>query len=216
MGEIGFTAFQQVVFDEFSKNKELRDNFYFGGGTALSVFYLHHRYSDDLDFFSEKEFDKDLVIKFINDLSSQIKAEVKMTKKNMVMWFELQKGKEILKVDFLNFPYKRVDKGNIYQSVNIDSPLDIGTNKLLLLNLNQEAKDYVDLYFLLKDKFTIWDLINSTAIKYKLELDLISLGADFMNAEKLEFLPRMIKPLTLDKLKKFYKEMALQIGKKIK
>ncbi|KKR27802.1 MAG: hypothetical protein UT60_C0036G0001, partial [candidate division CPR2 bacterium GW2011_GWD2_39_7] len=35
------------------------------------------------------------------------------------------------------------------QSVNIDSPLDIGTNKLLLLNLNQEAKDYVDLYFLL-------------------------------------------------------------------
>ena len=134
----------------------------------------------------------------------------------MVMWFELQKGKEILKVDFLNFPYKRVDKGNIYQSVNIDSPLDIGTNKLLLLNLNQEAKDYVDLYFLLKDKFTIWDLINSTAIKYKLELDLISLGADFMNAEKLEFLPRMIKPLTLDKLKKFYKEMALQIGKKIK
>jgi len=25
------------------------------GGTALSEFYLHHRFSEDLDFFSEKE-----------------------------------------------------------------------------------------------------------------------------------------------------------------
>lgn len=31
--------------------------FYFSGGTALSEFYLRHRFSEDLDFFSEEEFD---------------------------------------------------------------------------------------------------------------------------------------------------------------
>lgn len=29
--------------------------FYLTGGTALSEFYLQHRYSDDLDFFTRKD-----------------------------------------------------------------------------------------------------------------------------------------------------------------
>lgn len=51
-----FTYIQKLIFDEFSKNKSLRKQFYFTGGTALSAFYLHHRESEDLDFFSERDF----------------------------------------------------------------------------------------------------------------------------------------------------------------
>lgn len=215
MEKIGFTPFQQLVFDKISQEKSLRETFYFGGGTALSVFYLSHRYSEDLDFFSEKDFDKNIVIKFINSLSNQLGASVKMTKKEMVMWFELQKGQETLKVDFLNFPYPRVDKSLIYQGIDIDSLKDISANKLLLLNLTEEPKDYVDLYYILKEKHPIWDLIETVKVKFKLELDLISLGEDFLNAEKIKFLPQMIKPLTLDKLKSFFKLQASKLGAKI-
>ena len=211
----GFTPFQKLVFDKISQEKSLRKMFYFGGGTALSVFYLNHRYSVDLDFFSEKEFDKNVVIKFINSIASQLKTSVKMTKKEMVMWFELQKDNETLKVDFLNFPYPRIAKGSVYQNIDIDSSLDIGTNKLLLLNLTEEPKDYVDLYFILKEKCSIWDLIEAAKIKFKLDLDLISLGEDFMNAEKIKFLPQMIKSLTLDELKSFFKLQAKKLGAKI-
>ncbi|PJA55483.1 hypothetical protein CO165_03315 [Candidatus Roizmanbacteria bacterium CG_4_9_14_3_um_filter_33_18] len=215
MGKIGFTSFQKIVFDKISQEKSLREIFYFGGGTALSVFYLNHRYSVDLDFFSEKEFDKDIIIKFINSLSIQLGTSVKMTKKEMVMWFDLQKGKETLKIDFFNFPYPRVDKNLIFQGVDIDSPRDIGANKLLLLNLTGEPKDYVDLYFILKEKCTIWDLLNTVKTKFRLELDLISLGEDFLNVEKIKFLPLMIKPLTLDELKSFFKLQATKLGTKI-
>lgn len=215
MGKIDFTPFQKIVFDKISQEKSLRDKFYFGGGTALSVFYLNHRYSIDLDFFSENEFDKDVVIKFINSLSTQLGTSVKMTKKEMVMWFELQKGKETLKVDFLNFPYPRVDKSLVYQGIEVDSPKDIGANKLLLLNLTEEPKDYVDLYFILKEKCSIWDLIEIVRVKFKLDLDLISLGEDFMNAKKIKFLPKMIKPLTLKELKSFFKIQAAKLGTKI-
>ena len=215
MGKIDFTSFQKLVFDKISQEKYLRETFYFGGGTALSVFYLNHRYSVDLDFFSEKEFDKNVVIKFINSLSLQLGASVKMTKKEMVMWFELQKEKETLKVDFLNFPYPRVDKSLVYQEIEVDSPKDIGANKMLLLNLTEEPKDYVDLYFILKEKCSIWDLIEVVRIKFKLDLDLVSLGEDFMNAEKIKFLPLMIKPLTIDELKSFFKLQATKLGTKI-
>jgi len=215
MGKIGFTPFQKLVFDKISQDKYLRENFYFGGGTALSVFYLNHRYSVDLDFFSEKEFDKNAVIKFINKLAEELKSSVKMTKKDMVMWFDLKRNKETLKVDFLYFPYQRIDKGLTYQGIEIDSIKDVGTNKLLLLNLTEEPKDYVDLYFILKEKCSVWDLTEATKKKFKLDLDLISLGGDFLNAQKIKFLPRMIKRLTLDELKSFFKQKTSELGKKI-
>lgn len=215
MGKIRFTPFQKQVFDKISKEKYFRESFYFGGGTALSVFYLNHRYSIDLDFFSEKEFDRNMVIKFINSIATESGTSVKMTKKETVMWFELQKGEETLKVDFLNFPYPRFDKSLIYQGIEVDSPKDIGANKLLLLNLTEEPKDYVDLYFILKEKSSIWDLIEIVKNKFKLNLDLISLGEDFMNAENIKFLPQMIKPVTIEELKAFFKLQAKKLGTKI-
>ena len=45
------TLFQQQIIAAISKS-QLQDHFYFTGGTALAVFYLHHRYSLDLDFFT--------------------------------------------------------------------------------------------------------------------------------------------------------------------
>ena len=49
-----FTQEQKLIFDQIKNNQYLTDNFYFTGGTALSYFYLNHRYSEDMDFFSEK------------------------------------------------------------------------------------------------------------------------------------------------------------------
>ncbi|MDP2656011.1 MAG: nucleotidyl transferase AbiEii/AbiGii toxin family protein [bacterium] len=41
---------------EFLAGQEyIKNNFYLTGGTALVAYSLHHRYSEDLDFFSEQE-----------------------------------------------------------------------------------------------------------------------------------------------------------------
>src|SRR3989338_9005892 len=40
-----------------SAEKNIANSFYLSGGTALAEFYLQHRLSEDLDFFSEEEFD---------------------------------------------------------------------------------------------------------------------------------------------------------------
>src|SRR3990167_9977658 len=179
MGKLIFTPIQKLIFDEFCKDENLKENYYFGGGTALSVFYLQHRYSEDLDFFVKKEFNQNLIIKFLNQFVKKNNISLKMTKKETVLWFELEKDKQKLKVDFLDFPYKRIEKGLIYKGVEIDSERDIGANKILTINLENNPKDYVDLYFLLK-KFTIWDFIYAVEAKFRIQLDLISLGEDFL------------------------------------
>ncbi len=56
MGKNILTPSQHFVLDLAIREEDLTDWFYFTGGTALSQFYLHHRYSEDLDFFSQTEF----------------------------------------------------------------------------------------------------------------------------------------------------------------
>src|SRR3989338_1124745 len=65
------TKNQIAVLERVGGNKLLTKNFYLTGGTALTAFYLRHRYSEDLDFFSEKEFD----VSGINIFFNQLKAD---------------------------------------------------------------------------------------------------------------------------------------------
>ncbi|PIV01712.1 hypothetical protein COS55_01130, partial [Candidatus Shapirobacteria bacterium CG03_land_8_20_14_0_80_40_19] len=46
--------FQKKTLDFFKKTS-LSKKFYLSGGTALAEVYLHHRYSEDLDFFTAEE-----------------------------------------------------------------------------------------------------------------------------------------------------------------
>ena len=53
---------EQHAFLEFVKKQPaLIAQFYFTGGTCLSEYYLHHRFSEDLDFFSEEEIDSQAI-----------------------------------------------------------------------------------------------------------------------------------------------------------
>jgi len=47
------TPFQETVLREIG-HSSLNENFFLTGGTALSAFFLQHRYSEDLDFFTDQ------------------------------------------------------------------------------------------------------------------------------------------------------------------
>jgi len=121
-------------------------------------------------------------------------------------------GGKKLKLDFAYYPYKRLEPGTSYKKVTVDSLLDIAVNKLLLMNQRSEVKDYVDLYFLL-DEYTVWDLIEGVKVKFRTERDPLTLAADFLAVEEFEYLPKMLKPLTLNELKKFFKKRAKKLAK---
>lgn len=215
LSEPTFTPLQKFIFDEFSKNLKLTKQFYFTGGTALSAFYLHHRESEDLDFFSDTEFTNEEVEKFIEKVAKSKRFEIRFTPRERTMIFELVKaGKVQIKVDFAYYPYTRIKRGIKVNTVNIDSKQDIATNKLHTITSRTEVKDFVDLYFLLKE-FTFWDLFYGVKEKFKIELDLFWLGADFLKVESFKYLPKMLKPLKLEDLQNFFRERAKKIGLRI-
>lgn len=214
MGKIQYiTQEQEIILDEVRKNDFLRSRFYFTGGTALSAFYLQHRYSEDLDFFSEEEFDNQAIFTLVSEWSKKHNFTFTSRFAQVVYIFMLKFNKTELKVDFARYPYKRLEKGLTIDNLEIDSLLDIAVNKLLTITQRTDVKDFVDLYFLLR-KFTIWDLTPGVKVKFNIEIEHFLLGADFLKVEDFDFLPRMIVPLTLPDLKEFFREKAKEIGSK--
>lgn len=213
--KIDFTPKQQIIFDEFKKSRFLKQNFYFTGGTALSAVYLHHRLSEDLDFFSQEKFDTLPIENLMTEWAQKYKFKIISKEEEVVRIFLLQfKDKEKLKVDFGYYPYKRLRSGKIIDSVRVDSLFDIAVNKLQTIHQRNNAKDFVDLYFLLK-QFTVWDLIEGVRVKFRMEVDPYTIASAYLKAEKFETLPEMLIPLNLEELTNFYTDLAEKLGKRV-
>ncbi|OIO08184.1 hypothetical protein AUJ27_01060 [Candidatus Falkowbacteria bacterium CG1_02_37_44] len=209
------TPTQKRILDQIKNSEFIKKNFYFTGGTVLSEFYLQHRFSEDLDFFSEKKFDFDKIFEEVNDWSKKLDFTFTRQQREVVHIYILNlKNKDTLKLDFGYYPYPRVKKGIKYQGLTVDSLLDIAINKLASVNQRNSVKDFVDLYYLL-DKFTIWDLIEGVKMKFRMEIEPWILGSDLEFVVKdFQTLPKMIKPLTLNELKNFFRQKAQELGKK--
>lgn len=144
----------------------LQTPFYLTGGTVLSRCYFKHRYSDDLDFFINKDLN---FIKYsellIASLSKDFEVETIIKAESYVSL----KINKILKIDLVNdvqFRYGDLQKQEIFSKV--DNIENILSNKLSALISRDEAKDVVDIWVIAKDKKIDWKNIflsaNSKAV----------------------------------------------------
>lgn len=212
MGGMTLTAKQQIIFGEVGLSNFLRKNFYFTGGTALSSVYLQHRLSEDLDFFSQEKFDTLPLSNLITQWGQKHKFKISYEEKEVVKIFNLEfPDGEKLKVDFGYYPYKRLRKGKFIGGFWVDSLFDIAVNKLQTIRQRSEVKDFVDLYFLLKD-FTVWDLMEGARVKFRMEPDPYLIAVDFLTVSNFGNLPQMLVPLELKNLQSFYTDLAKKLG----
>ena len=120
--------------------------FYLTGGTALSRFYLNHRFSDDLDFFVNKITEFLVEAKFIH---SEIKEHFTIDQTKVFeaegfyrIWIE---GKVPLKIEFVNDIAYHEGSVNVLNGIKIDNPLNILSNKLTAVLSRDEPKDVFDI-----------------------------------------------------------------------
>ena len=72
-----------------------------------------------------------------------------------------------------------------------------------------EAKDFVDLYFLIeKEEISVTQLLSGVKKKFGLAIDALTIGSEFAKVNKITQLPRMLLPLTLAELKTFFETQA--------
>ncbi len=151
-------------------------NFYWTGGTLLSYLYFSHRFSIDLDFFSNDLFRDDEYLESINKLKKEIGADkiTQTIRHNRRLYF-IEKGKENVKLEFVFFPFPAVEKRKEIKefSVKADSLADIMVNKTLSTYQRNEVKDIYDLYWYLsnKPKYSLIKLIKLVEKKFGIAIE---------------------------------------------
>jgi len=108
------TIHQKRVLELIASEDYFTTRFYFTGGTALSEFYLRHRLSEDLDFFSEyQEINPSAITRFIELHAKKLEIEKFDTRNVFGLWtfFLTFSDRETLKVDFSFYPFPRIEKG---------------------------------------------------------------------------------------------------------
>ena len=206
-----------IVF--FVSNPYLKKTFYLTGGTCLSEFYLRHRYSEDLDFFSEKEIN----ITSITSLLKQSKKKLGykeidfQTSFNRNIYQLIFTKKDFLKAEFTYFPFESVDKRIEKDGLIIDSLKDIAINKIFTIIQNPRGRDYYDLYFILKKtNWDLTDLLKLARIKFDYRIDYLQIGSQLIRFNEFKDDPIIIdKKNYLKEIDIFFKDISNNLKDKI-
>ncbi len=204
------TVRQQLLLHLFSSETNIKKHFYLSGGTALAEYYLNHRFSEDLDFFTEKEIDPMSIQVFIKDIAD--KAGVKKTdfqqsfNRNLVF---LHFEDEVIKTEFTYYPFTQLESPKEIDGMYIDSLIDIAVNKTFTIYQKPRSRDFIDLYFIMKEQ--IWsfsDLRKKARMKFETHIDPLQMAQQLLEADHLEDFPRMIVPLAPKEWRDFWKQEA--------
>jgi predicted nucleotidyltransferase component of viral defense system len=138
--------------------------FYLTGGTALSRYYLNHRYSDDLDFFVNQQPDFKIQCQKVIELirHSNLDFETGTTSDSFIRIF-IKKKETQIKIDFVNdvlFHFGGFEKFVTFHRV--DNWRNILSNKICALT-RLEPKDIVDLLFIAKRYSFSWEEVLTEA-----------------------------------------------------
>lgn len=162
------------------------------GGTSLAL-QIGHRISVDLDLFGNLDADE---IAISSALSGYGHATRLRKTQNIHVY--LING---VKVDLVNYPYPWLNELLVKDNLKLAAIKDIAAMKIAAVTGRGSKKDFVDIYFLLK-QMRLMDMLNAYEKKYQDGSRFMALKSliYFEDAEEDE-MPRMLKPLTWQKVK---------------
>jgi len=184
------------------------------GGTALAAFYLHHRYSVDLDLFTENPVAVSQVAPVLQEIASRLELSITFTRTlgTFLEAYLTARDEERVELDFaLDSPYRlqsiRIDPE---LDLAIDNPIDIACNKLSALFDRAEPKDFVDVYFVVQE-WMAFDVLVARARQKHVGLDDYWLAMALAQVEHVSILPRMVKPISLTEMQAFFLARAKEL-----
>lgn len=211
------TNIQQLFITLFSEQKLLSSKFYLTGGTAIAAYYIPYRYSQDLDFFSEKEIDTAEIAVFLRSVKNKLGyySFDLNSSYNRNMFF-LHFKNYVLKTEFTYFPFPQIEKPITPHGLSIDSIIDIAVNKLFTIYQKPRSRDFMDLYMIHKHyNYSMADLLKKAKVKFDWHIDKLKLGSQFLLSEELKDYPRLVKLLDEKTWQTYFKEEAKRLGKSI-
>jgi len=167
--------------------KSFSKNFGLVGGTAIAL-HIGHRRSIDFDLFSEKEFGNLL-------LQRKIEKEWKIDEVIINKKGEFTFVMNAVKFTFFHYPFAIPYTESFDYIIKLPSLAVLSAMKAFALGQRAKWKDYVDLYFVMKNFLSFQEIVLKskelfgTKFNEKLFRIQLSYFNDINYEEKVEFLP---------------------------
>ena len=188
------TNLQRTVL-EFFFEKPIGQKYFLTGGTALAGFYFKHRKSIDLDLFTFEDIEVNYIEAILTDIAKQTntKLDHRVATKNFHLFFLIGKDKE-LKIDFVKEQPIHFGQIKNFGGVRVDSIENIGSNKMTAILGRTEAKDFIDLYFIIQRKIFTFDKLLQDAKKKDLGLSEFYFAHMLLEVNNLKDFPEILVP----------------------
>lgn len=204
------TREQRELLECLSRNAYIRKTFYFTGGTALAEVYLHHRFSEDFDFFSEAPLDipgLDAAVAGIQKCFQPENTERQTLHQQLTLFF--RKGESVVKVDFAYFPFEHLGEFKIWHNLRVASLVDIAVNKVHALTTRKRGRDFLDLMLIMKrERLTPGDLQKQYRLKFDMYLSDEELSKHFAGIADAIDQPRYLGDISWKEVEAFFRQQA--------
>ena len=212
------TTEQRTLLETIAQNRYLTKQFFFTGGTALAEFYFHHRFSEDLDFFSESEFDSRQLLTTISSISKTLKLTKieQQTLTGQEVFYLYFADKKFVKTDFSYFPFPHLGTFKKYYNLNVSSLEDITINKIQAIITRRRARDYYDLFLCLnKLKWNASKIQKNYRLKFDVHVSLEQLATSYTNVLDAKDLPKFLGNIPWKSIEKFYLQETDKLKEKL-
>jgi predicted nucleotidyltransferase component of viral defense system len=187
--------------------------FFLTGGTALSAFYLQHRYSEDLDLFTLDNDAFDRVPLYVADTAKKLTASVtSIQTAPQFRRYRLSRNRESVIVDFVKEVVPQIsDVKNRFEGIVVDTLEDIIVNKICTVVSRAEIKDYIDLYFLARAGYPLEKFIQQAQQKDAgvSQAMVAYLLSEFRLSKVPDF---MIVPISLEEVQEYFQSLARKLA----
>lgn len=213
------STFQKKVLIHLKKTL-LVEKYYLAGGTALSEYYLHHRKSEDLDFFTSDEQDLENLRKFAQSIDKIFpldKIDYQRGFGLFTFFFYPKNEVAKYKIDFGQFPFGTIEPLKIINGIQVESIYDIAVDKAHTISIRPRTRDFIDLYMILQDKkeWTFSELLKKGQEKFEIVVDPFQLGENLLSVKDLSAMPIMITDIDTKAVQKFFIAEAKKLKEQI-
>jgi hypothetical protein len=186
--------------------KKFKRSFFMVGGTAIAL-HIGHRRSIDFDLFTNSEINKSRIKKSLLEIPFK---QMPVFEDYDQLHLMINK----VKLTFFHFPYNIPHSLKLEDYITIPDLLTLAAMKAFALGRRSKWKDYVDLYFIIRDYYSIEEISNVAEIIFpqqfseKLFRQQLAYHIDIDYTEAVDFL---IKPIPDREIKDFLLNAAVDI-----
>jgi len=182
------------------------EGYYLAGGTAIAL-HIGHRKSIDFDLFTAGRIKRKIIKNWINHLS--VEPVTLLHEQDDQIHITI----ENVRVTFFSFPFELKCSENIHGFM-MPSLITLSALKAFALGGRAKWKDYVDLFFILSNYFSLKEVIGRADELFtgkfngRLFRNQLRYFDDIDYEEKVEYL---VKPVPEEKIKEFLTDISLEL-----